>query len=318
MSTSWKRYRKSQRITKVVQIHPHDCHHHDGNQSRSCWGIEVGIRIKVVNYQNNRQYSNKEPPVRIKTFFKKTSSHESKRTPLHLTVEEISPVCHTGMHLSIFSQTRCKRTLSCRRRLWQGIMKEQRSVPPVGTRHGVTVCKQHQALRLETSPHLFLTFQGSDLLKLTKLCVKGRSTDSGKLDHAVTECVAHINITVRKRIVNWVTIAFVACHFPWTAWHVHSIKATPGWLGQEVEFGLSPLTSEAWSALHLFFRWRSKKVKSRQRARGADVQHQNTDSKHQQSASFSHTHTHSTHDSCHIAINHHILSPTSPDTNTQR
>lgn len=58
-----------------------------------------------------------------------------------------TPVCHTGMHLSIFSQARCKRTLSCRRRPWQSIVKES---PPVRTCHGVTVCKQHQVAHWET------------------------------------------------------------------------------------------------------------------------------------------------------------------------
>jgi len=38
--------------------------------------------------------------------------------------EELSPVCYTGLHLSLLSQARCKRLLSCPRRLRQSIMKE--------------------------------------------------------------------------------------------------------------------------------------------------------------------------------------------------
>lgn len=63
-------------------------------------------------------------------------------------------------------------------------------------------------------PHLFFSFKGFDLLKLRRLCVKRRSTCLGKPDHAMTKCVAHMNVTDRKRIVNRVMKASVACHFP--------------------------------------------------------------------------------------------------------
>lgn len=110
------------------------------------------------------------------------------------------------------------------------------------------------------SPHLFFTFQGFDLLKLISVCtcVKKWSTYTDKLDHAMTKCVAHMNITDRKRIVNLVMIASVACHFPWRVLKSHRYERL---LEQEQEFGLSPLKAEVSSALHLFQR-RSKKVKT--------------------------------------------------------
>lgn len=147
MSTSWGHLKKSGGYPGSSSGN-HDCHHHD---KILCQSMQEMLRYFSLNHSGQtrqqtdivihrpRMAKNREIHHQVKSIFK---------TPLHLTVEgKKTPVCHTGMHLSIFSQARCKRTLSCRRRPWQSIVKES---PPVRTCHGVTVCKQHQVAHWET------------------------------------------------------------------------------------------------------------------------------------------------------------------------